>query len=1099
MSVGQGSFEAMTEVRFSASTASMPAASLKLFAGQQHVAALKPGSIAKVTGSPGSGKTTAIKALAIRSIAGGAKPEELLILAASRESANTLRDELAIELQISTGGPLARTLTSFAFAILRQKAISLGQRLPELISGSEQDRILADLIAAMLDSDLAELGWPEHVNAQVLSLNGFRAELRDLLTVCLEYGLEPQQLRDLGQKHQKPEWLASAQVFEDYLKLVNSPQFESRYDASMLLREAAEWLTSQGPTAEILAIRQIIVDDAQELTPASSELLFVLAKVSGAGLVLVGDPDASTLGFRAADPRAMSNLAEKLSLAVQGSIQDSVVKDSVIKDSVIQDIVLEPNQGLRSEAISRVMGKVTNQIGTARAGRQRKGLSQQSRDQTQSEAEPQPDASIEGLVFTSDQAETAWLARRLRELHLYEGIAWSEMAVVARSRLNLEQLATALSHESVPVRTVGSKSPLRDEFGSRVLLRLANVVLHQGSESSIDVAMALELLSSPICGLDSLGLRRLRRALRRQELLADGVRSSDELLANLFEAPGSAATVKSQEGKKVDRFLKLFFEAIEIAQDPSMSIEDLLWHLWNQSALATPWQTLSRGVGEVAVQANRNLDAVVALFAAANRYAERNPGGDPRVFVDQQLSLGLPEDSLALNDQHRASVSLLTPSGLLGRRFRVIALPGLIESVWPNLRPRSSLLGATSLDALLNGRIQDPNEASRSELPDELRMLYKAIGSSNQKLLVSATNTEDNQISQFVGLILGEIPQPASHSNSQLTLRAMAGSLRRVLATSGNPALTQSAALGLARLASAGVAGAHPDSWYGLLPISTIEPLVDLNNPDAQVKVRPSQLENYLKCPLHWFLSAHGGSDTTFSASLGSLVHSIFETTALSPGDPINEDEMWSLVESKWHTLNFESAWLEQAGERKAKKMISNMAQYLRRFEADGAKVIGREANFEFSLGQALVRGQVDRLELYPDGRVMIVDLKTGSRSFTAEQAREHSQLAMYQLAFENGAFGDLEGLGSHSEVAPILAGAKLLLIGGSKVVEREQPSIHDSEADREKFENLVALATKGMAMTDQVFVAQVGSHCTNENEYGSCKIHLVKAVSNAG
>jgi len=1086
VSVAHGSFDAMTEVRFRASSAGRPMSSLNLFAGQKQVAALASDAIAKVTGSPGSGKTSAIKALVIDSVAQGANPERILVLAASRESANSLRDELAVDLQMSTGGPLARTLTSFAFGVLRHKAVSLGHRLPELISGSEQDRILAGLIEQLLvadssEQDLEALGWPKHINAQVFSLNGFRTELRDLLTVCLEYGLTPEALRELGDKHQKPEWVAASGIFETYLNLVNAPEFESRYDASMLLREAAFWLKSSAAPLEALNLNRIIVDDAQELTPASSQLLFVLAEVSGAGLVLVGDPDSSTLGFRAADPRAMSNLVEKLAEA---------------RNSKVQEIVLEPNLGLRSPKISQVMGKVTHQIGTARAGLQRKGLSTVS---SELPADSAPDLSVEGLVFTTDHAETAWLSRRLRELHLYEGIAWSEMAVVARSRSNLDQLAIALAHESVPIRTVGSQSPLRDEFGSRMLLRLADVVLHRDSELPIQTDMALELLSSPLCGLDSLGLRRLRRALRREELLADGARNSDELLANLFGAPGAAATIKTQEGKKVDRFLKLFFEAQDIANDPQMSVEDLLWHIWNKSALATPWQTLSRGVGEVAVQANRNLDAVVALFAAANRYAERNPGGDPRVFITQQLSLGLPEDSLALNDQHQATVSLLTPSGLLGRRFKVVALPGLVEGVWPNLRPRSSLLGATNLDALLNGRIEDPNEASRSELPDELRMLYKSVGATDSKLLVSATSTEDNQLSQFLRLILGEVPSPAPFQGSPLTLRAMAGSLRRALATSSNPAQIESAALGLARLASAGVQGAHPDSWYGLLPLSTIEPLVDLADPEAQVKVRPSQLENFIKCPLHWFLNAHGGSDTTFSASLGSLVHSIFETTALNPGDQVDEASMWNLVESKWHTLNFESAWLEQAGERKAKKMIANMAQYLRRFEAEGAQVIGREANFEFTLGQALVRGQVDRLELYPDGRVMIVDLKTGSRGFTAEQAREHSQLAMYQLAFENGAFGDLEGIQGNAEFAPVLAGAKLLLIGGSKIVEREQPSIHDSEADREKFENLVALATKGMAMTDQLFVAQVGSHCTNENEYGSCKIHLVKAVSNAG
>jgi RecB family exonuclease len=312
------------------------------------------------------------------------------------------------------------------------------------------------------------------------------------------------------------------------------------------------------------------------------------------------------------------------------------------------------------------------------------------------------------------------------------------------------------------------------------------------------------------------------------------------------------------------------------------------------------------------------------------------------------------------------------------------------------------------------------------------------------------------------------------------------------LATADGSA-ADSYALGLARLANAGVPGAHPDSWYGLLPLSTIEPLADLEHED--VIIRPSQLENFVKCPLHWFLNAHGGGDKTFSANLGSLVHK-----ALELGAEVNEDSLWNLVESKWHTLSFESDWLEQAGERKAKKMIGNMVQYLRKFEADGAQVIGREVSFEFELDKALIRGQVDRLELYPDGRVMIVDLKTGSKIFSAEDAREHAQLGLYQLAFENGAFNESivwpEGVDSESVK---LAGAKLLLVSGDKATEREQPSISDDAVSRNRFETMILNATSGMAMTDQIFVAQVGSHCTNENEFGSCIIHLTKAVSYVG
>jgi hypothetical protein len=74
--------------------------------------------------------------------------------------------------------------------------------------------------------------------------------------------------------------------------------------------------------------------------------------------------------------------------------------------------------------------------------------------------------------------------------------------------------------------------------------------------------------------------------------------------------------------------------------------------------------------------------------------------------------------------------------------------------------------------------------------------------------------------------------------------------------------------------------------------------------------------------------------------------------------------------------------------------------------------------------------------------------------------------------------------------------GAKLILVGKDKLVQREQPPIGPSGL-REEFLRQIELATEGMA--DRVFVAQIDSHCNNENEYGSCKLHLVRAVSYVG
>jgi len=1065
-------------------------ADLDLSASQLAVTRLATNASVAVYGAPASGKTTALKALfetklglhradlRSQSPAEHLSPGEVLVITANRESANHLRDELALSLQMATPGALARTLSSFAFAVLRHRAIADGARLPELISGSEQDRILAGLIENFVETGAASggsfAGWPPHINEQVLRLTGFRIELRDLITVCLEHDISPASLRDLGSKFQKSEWSAAADFYEDYLDVLSGPLNENRHDASGLLVAAANWLveTPEWPAA-LAEVKLVLVDDAQELTPAANRLLQAVCS-KGAGLVVFGDPDVSTLGFRAADPKAMSELTEAVGSAPG-------------RPGALPSIFLEPTHAARTAEISSVVSKVSRLIDTAKAGRQRKATVVTAPTETVN------DGSVEGHVFRNATSESAWLARRLRELHLHDAIEWSDMAVVARSNQALKQLELSLSGESVPVRILGAQTALRDEYASRALLRAVHFAL--GLEP-VGLAEALELLTSPLCGLDNLGLRRLRRALRREELSADGDRNSDELLVDLFSAPGSVASVSIPEGRRAARFVKSFFAVQSAAQ--SASIEDLLWQFWNDSALAKSWHELSLGTSEVAVQTNRNLDAVLGLFAAANRYVERNPAGSASEFVSQQLTLGLPEDSLGLNDQRRPYVQLVTPAGLIGKRFRVVALPQLVEGVWPNLRPRSSLLGSTALDALVKKRIENPQELNRSELPDELRMLHKAVGSASEKLLISVAEAEDTQASQFLNLMLSGIPPTRDYAGYQLTLRGLAGQLRRRLATSQDLAERESVALALARLADAKVAGAHPDSWYGLEELSTQEPLFDLNTvaltpegEELRLQVKPSQLENFVKCPLHWFLNSHGGNDTSFSARLGTLVHK-----ALELGTEVDEEALWRQVESKWHTLTFEAEWLEAAGERQAKRMISNMVQYLRKFEASGARVIGREANFEFVLGKTQIRGQVDRIELHPDGRVVIVDLKTGKRQYSSAEVKENPQLGLYQLAFENNAFAqELEAAGVASDSVR-LGGAKLLLVSGKTASEKEQESLATNPESRAYFESLIESATKGMAMTDRVFIARVDSHCTNENEYGTCQLHLTKAVS---
>jgi superfamily I DNA/RNA helicase/RecB family exonuclease len=1058
----------MTESAFYLESARL--AAVTLTAGQTEVAALPPASRAVVYGSPGSGKTTALRALFLQLVIGEnaqLKPHQVLAIAGSREAANVLRDDLALALEGATAGPMARTLSSFAFQVLRHKALAEGTRAPELISGSEQDRMLAEVLSRLEGADLQALGWPSHITSQIVSLKGFRAELRDLVTVCLEHRITPAQLNQLGIENSRKDWQAASTLLAAYEKMLSEPKQDNRHDASTLLDVASRFLENgTGFTPEVADIRLVLVDDAQELTPSARRLLAQLVS-RGAGLVLFGDPDTATLGFRSGDARSMVSLMQE------------------VGETSAKQIVLTAPAGLRPVELSKALGNISFGLPSEQSGLQR-------RDYVVAREELEPSNVIEANIFNSPVAETAWLARRLRELHILDRVKWGEIAVVARSRATLDYLAAALAAEQVPVTIVGTRKALRDEFASLALLEILQAVF---LDEALDLSNVLKLLTSPFCGLDSIQLRRLRRALRRQELEAEGTRNTNELLVALFEAPGSAATIKTREAKIVDRFIRRFFEAKEMVLSDA-SIEALLWHFWHftagDRAPFKHWHELSNQPDEIGAQMNRNLDAITALFAAANRFVERYPEAKAREFVEQQMALDLPEDTLALNYRDDNRVALLTPSALIGKRYRVIALPRLQDGLWPNLKPRTSLLAAMSLDAIKSGRATSVNDVNRNEQHDELRLLHKAVGAAAEKLIVTAVDAEEEQVSPFVRILLTKIPETQTNYNQpRITLRGMVGELRRRLVVSTDTHERMALAFALARLAVEGAPGASPNDWYGLLGVSTNEPLVALDGDDAgQVWLHPSQLENFLTCPLHWFLNSNGGSDSTFEASLGTLMHSVLEAE-----DGKDESELWQLLEDKWHTLQFEAGWLDAREKRRAKRMFGAMMQYLRDTQTAGTKVLGREVDFRFEYNGAVINGTVDRIEQKSDGSIVIVDLKTSKTATSAEETLLHPQLGLYQLAFMNGAFDHVPGI----ETATQLDGAKLLFTGEGKVTLRDQPSLETDQTVRDAIEEMVSKASTEMAMPQLYFEAQTGSHCTDKFSYGSCKLHLTKAVTYVG
>lgn len=1050
-----------------------------------------------IIGAPGTGKTrTLIERIGRLLDHEGLRPEEVLALTPSRQAATALRDRIGVRVRQATPGPLARSLGSFAFQIVRGAMVHAGSEPPALLTGADQDRIIAELLAGDAEDD--GIRWPDALSASVRASKGFRSELRALIAECTELGVLPDELKASGD----PIWAAAADFVLEYRSVLDALRSAHR-DAADLLGEASTILrdASPGTLGPLAPLRVVLIDDAQELTRGGVVVVQAL-RARGISVLAFGDPDISSGAFRGASPELFADLVSAL-----GTVH---VLDGAHR---------------QHPALTALTRTVTQAIGVSGRVEHRRA--------PQTGPIEGADAAVTSFLAPSPHEEFDRIAGVMREWHLMQGVAWDRMAVIAHDTRQVTLLETELAAREIPTRAAGVQRPLGSEGVVRDIVGIVRLALTPSAERTS--AELEEALRTPFGGMDAIALRRLRARLRHLELEQGGAAPARELLRQAMADPEHFTLIDAPESRTARRFAETI-EAVSAAARAGETIHDLLWRIWEQSRaidgrrLHIAWREVSSQPG--GAETARSLDALVSLFDAAKRFVERTPNERPETFVRDILDSEVPEDSLSTPDRP-GRVTLLTPATALGTEFDAVVVAGLQDGVWPNLRLRGGMLQTWRLaDAVTSMRtgvpIPTPGilDRRRGALHDELRLFVRAISRARDRILVTAVDDDDQSPSPFFAFLpTPEASEDHASAEHPLTLRGLVARHRRTLTTATAAQTRRLASEQLAILAAEGVAGADPREWYGVTPPSTIRPLRDLAADGARVS--PSKMESYEECGLNWVVSALGG-DTVMppTAGIGTIIHEAMEK--VPDGDL---EQMRAIVAEHWPELDFETEWIGRKERRRADLYVDRLHTYLGDVRRDGGRVVGSETRFDFAVSlpdddglpvvhdvgddrgaRAIVSGYIDRVEAYPPGtgehpaargrgwiemtaagegeRAVVVDLKTGRTDpETDAGVREHAQLAAYQVAVQQGL---IEGA-----PADALAGARLVIV--SKTLAKSDYRIaHQHTLDdtaREAFLRRVAGAARGMSASS--FTAQVESHCADtQRRIHPCRIHTVPAVS---
>ncbi|MEW2261158.1 ATP-dependent helicase [Streptomyces sp. NPDC047853] len=609
---------------------------------------------------------------------------------------------------------------------------------------------------------------------------------------------------------------------------------------------------------------------------------------------------------------------------------------------------------------------------------------------------------------------------------------------------------------------------------------------------------ALTLLTSPLAGMDAADLRRLGRALREEERAAGNPLPppSDRLLAQALAEPERLAVHDPAYARGAQRLGGLLRKARERLAGGG-SAEEALWDLWD----GTPWPTRlersARRGGAAGRNADRDLDAVCALFATAARAEERIGGRGALNFLEEIDAEDIAADTLTRRAVRPDAVRLMTAHRSKGLEWRLVVVAGVQEGLWPDLRRRGSLLEA---DRIGRDGLAEPLTPG-ALLAEERRLFYVAATRARERLVVTAVKApadDGDQPSRFL-TELGV--QPADVTGRPRRPLAVAALVAELRATTVDPRvsapLREAAARRLARLAALTdedgrplVPSAHPYRWWGMWdPTESKVPLRDRDQPVTLSGSALDQLAN--TCALQWFLGREVKADAPATAAqgFGNVVHVLADEVA-SGQTPADLAVLMERLDSVWNALAFDAPW--KSAQEKANARVA-LERFLKWHVMDrsGRTPVASEHDFDVTLEagdyEVRIRGQMDRVEADGDGRAYVVDFKTGKQAPTSAEVARHPQLAVYQLAVREGAVDEV-----FDGTRPAPGGAELVqLRQGAPVRDGGEalPKVQAQESLEGPAGEWVGdlLATAAGKVLDERFTPTAGQHCTHCAFRASC------------
>jgi DNA helicase-2/ATP-dependent DNA helicase PcrA len=530
---------------------------------------------------------------------------------------------------------------------------------------------------------------------------------------------------------------------------------------------------------------------------------------------------------------------------------------------------------------------------------------------------------------------------------------YNQIAILVRANDHATPFQRALDRLGIPFQFLGP-GHLYEQEEIKDLIAYLHVLA-----DFEDTASLYRVITMPVFGLQARDISALLNFSKRGNMC-------------LFEAMEQVDnTMLTEAGKeKAHHIVEMLKKHLE--QVPKEQAGQILYHFFEDSGL------LEHYLDPSSVRTEKEAQNIAKLFEKLQGFANNKTDASVFAVVDWiDLSMELGESPMAaeVDWTRNNAVNILTIHSSKGLEFPVVFVVNLVTQRFPS-RDRKEQIPVPP--DIIREALPEGNE----NMQEERRLFYVAITRAQEKLYLTSARfynegKRERKISPFVMETLGDAFVQDKLKKQVAIPVAEQLSLLDVISSNQVP---------------------KP------------EIIIPSHTPVDITYISYSQLQTFQMCPLHYKLRylLNLPSPSSPALSYGVSVHSALRDffMEMKHNPNIHASDMRTLLKKNWLPQGYASKLHEQQTYTQAENMLMSYGERTLTLRPD---TIAIETPFNFWLGKLKVGGRIDRIDKLPDGRIEIIDYKTGKNVPTESKVKEDLQLSLYALAaaeVRDGIFG---------------------------------------------------------------------------------------------